>query len=119
MSPEANRDTPAVTTPGALDGAEALVLDESGRRVASCPLDDQRFVDEASGAVVGRVLGLFEEADPEWAESLPRPSGAPISITLVLPDDERFEGVEVLPPEHDDADDPLHAIQFPLTHQDF
>ena len=108
-----------MATPGALDGAEAVVLDESGRRVASCPLDDQRFVDEATGVVVGRVLGLFEKADPDWAESLPRPSGAPVSITLVLPNDERFDGVEVLPPEHDDADEPLHAIQFPLTHRDF
>ena len=41
-----------------------------------------------------------------------------MSITLVLPNDERFDGVEVLPPEHDDADEP-HAIQFPLTHRDF
>ena len=94
------------------------MLDESGRHVASCPLDDQRFVDEASGAVVGRVFGIFEDADPEWAESLPRPSGAPVSITLVLPNDERFAGVEVLPPEHDAAE-PLHTIYFPLAHPEF
>jgi hypothetical protein len=104
--------------PGSLDGAEAAVLDESGRRVASCPLDDQRFVDEASGVVVGRVFGVFEEADPEWAESLPRPSGVPVSITLVLPNDERFDGVRVLPPEHDSSE-PLYAVYFPLAHPNF
>jgi hypothetical protein len=107
-----------MTTLGSLDGAEAAVLDESGQRVASCPLDDQRFLDEASGAVVGHVLGIFEDADPEWAKSLPRPSGVPMSITLVLPNDERFEGVRVLPPE-DDSGEPLFAIHFPLAHPDF
>lgn len=108
-----------MTMPGSLDGAETAVLDESGRRVASCPLDDHRVVDESTGVVVGRVFGLFEEADPDWAESLPRPSGAPVSITLVLPNDQRFDGVQVLPPEHEETDEPLHAIHFPLAHRDF
>ena len=111
-------DTEEVKTPGSLDGAEAAVLDESGRHVASCPLDDQRFVDEDSGSVVGRVFGVFEDADTERAESLPRPSGAPVSITLVLPNNERFDGVEVLPPDHDSGE-PLHAIYFPLAHPNF
>jgi hypothetical protein len=32
-----------MVTPGSLDGAEAVVLDAAGRRVAFCPLDDQRY----------------------------------------------------------------------------
>lgn len=119
VTPESRRlDTSPLTMPGSLDGAKAAVLDESGRRVASCPLDDQRVIDEASGDVVGRVFGIFEEADPEWAESLARASGALMSITLVLPNDERFDGVQALPPEHD-FNEPLHAIYFPLEHPDF
>jgi hypothetical protein len=49
--------------------------------------------------VVGRVFGVFENADAVWAESLPRShaksSGTrvPTMITLVLADGERFEGV--------------------------
>lgn len=105
-------------TPGSLDGVEAAVLDGSGRRVASCPLDDQRFRDEASGAMIGRVLGVFEDADPTWVESLPRPSGKPVRIALVLPNQERLDGVEVLPPE-DDFGEPLLAVYFPLAHPDF
>src|SRR5438552_3522493 len=111
-------DTYGVTTPGSLDGAEAAVLDESGRRVASRPLDDQRVLDAASGAVVGQVLGVLEDADPEWASSLPQPSGIPVSVTLVLPNGERFDEVEVLPPK-DDPGGPLFAIYFPLAHPQF
>jgi hypothetical protein len=37
---------------------------------------------------------------------------------LVLPNDERFDGVQVLPSEPDSSE-PLHAIYFPLAHPDF
>src|SRR5436190_1663 len=88
-----------VFIPGSLDGAQSVVLDSEGRQVASCALDDQRFRDETTGAVVGQVLGTFEDAEAVWAESLPRfvelapAERNPAVITLVFPTDERVEGV--------------------------
>jgi len=63
-----------VIVPGSLDGVVAVVLDAGGQEVASCRLDDERSVDDASGAVVGRVHGLFKEADALWGQVVAAPS---------------------------------------------
>jgi len=40
-------------------------------------------------------------------------------ITLVLPNGERFDGVEGRPPDPDWWGEPLFAIYFPLVHPEF
>jgi hypothetical protein len=110
--------------PGSFDGAEGDVLDETGRVVASVAVDDQRFQPEMPsgkpGRIEGEVYACFEDADYEWANRLPRAfgdtsSGAPLSISIVLSNGKRLDGVQVSPPWQD-GPGPIHSLHFPLSH---
>ncbi len=78
------------SVPGSLDGSQGTAYDESGRRVASFEIDDQR-----RGAA-DPVYVVFEERDPAWEDRLVAEAGRGLRVSLVWESGDRLDQVLVL-----------------------
>lgn len=76
--------------PGSLDGSRGDAYDESGRRVATFGIDDQR------GGADDPVYAVFEERDPAWEDILVAEAGHGLRVSLAWSSGRRLDGVLVL-----------------------
>ena len=76
--------------PGSLDGSQGNVSDESGRRVATFAIDDQRR------QAADPVYAVFQERDPAWEDRLAAEAGHGLRVSLVWGSGHRLDGVLVL-----------------------
>jgi hypothetical protein len=103
-----------------LDGAGGDVFDSGGQVVARIVLADQRVQAHSKSRIEGEVLGAFEQADPGWAQQLPRGFGGtrnPVIVAIVLDSGERFDDVQVAMPWVDGPGG--YDTFFPLHHSEF
>jgi hypothetical protein len=76
--------------PGSLDGTQGDVHDESGRRVATFAIDDQRR------QAADPVYAVFEERDPGWEDRLVAEAGHGLRVSLIWSSGQRLDRVLVL-----------------------
>jgi hypothetical protein len=76
--------------PGSLDGSQGIAYDESGRRVATFTIDDQRR------QAADPLYAVFEERYPAWEDRLVAEAGHGLHVSLEWSSGRHLDGVEVL-----------------------